>query len=196
SPHSRGPTRGAPALVRGEGAGGRRGLHSFPTRRSSDLRAHRGGQSVRGPGDDRRRRVQRRGHGHPPGRPTGRPGHLRRAAAQPGRLGVRQAAGDPGRRGSRGRPRSTAVRKRRRARERRGIMSSKSGTPKKNMMLFAGRSHPELAEEVAKHLNVAITPQVARTFANGEIYVRYEESVRGVDAFVIQSFPPPINEWL
>ncbi|MFO7192371.1 MULTISPECIES: ribose-phosphate diphosphokinase [Thermocrispum] len=75
-------------------------------------------------------------------------------------------------------------------------MTSKSGTPKKNMMLFAGGSHPELAEEVAKHLNVAITPQVARTFANGEIYVRYEESVRGVDAFVIQSFPPPINEWI
>jgi ribose-phosphate pyrophosphokinase len=75
-------------------------------------------------------------------------------------------------------------------------MSLKSGTPKKNMMLFAGRSHPELAEEVAKHLNVSITPQVANTFANGEIYVRYEESVRGVDAFVIQSFPPPINEWI
>ncbi len=75
-------------------------------------------------------------------------------------------------------------------------MSSKSGTPKKNLMLFAGRSHLELAEEVAKCLNVTITPQQARTFANGEIFVRFEESVRGVDAFVIQSHCPPINEWV
>ncbi|MBA0125463.1 ribose-phosphate diphosphokinase [Haloechinothrix sp. YIM 98757] len=75
-------------------------------------------------------------------------------------------------------------------------MSPKSGTPKKNLMLFAGRSHHELAEEVAKHLNVSVTPQQARTFANGEIFVRFEESVRGVDAFVIQSQCPPINEWI
>jgi ribose-phosphate pyrophosphokinase len=75
-------------------------------------------------------------------------------------------------------------------------MSPKSGTPKKNLMLFAGRSHHELAEEVAKCLNVSITPQQARTFANGEIYVRFDESVRGVDAFVIQSHCPPINEWI
>ena len=43
---------------------------------------------------------------------------------------------------------------------------------------------PELAEEVAKHLNVAVTPQSAYDFANGEIFVRFEESVRGCDAFV------------
>ncbi|PXY26511.1 ribose-phosphate diphosphokinase [Prauserella sp. PE36] len=75
-------------------------------------------------------------------------------------------------------------------------MSPKSGTPKKNLMLFSGRSHVELAEEVAKHLNVTITPQTVHTFANGEIYVRFQESVRGTDAFVIQSYPPPINEWI
>lgn len=75
-------------------------------------------------------------------------------------------------------------------------MSPKSGTPKKNLMLFSGRSHIELAEEVAKHLNVTITPQDLYEFANGEIYVRYEESVRGSDAFLIQSFPAPINEWI
>ena len=62
-------------------------------------------------------------------------------------------------------------------------MSPKSGTPKKNLMLFSGRSHVELAEEVAKHLNVTITPQTLHSFANGEIYVRYQESVRGTDAF-------------
>ncbi|EHK88902.1 ribose-phosphate diphosphokinase [Saccharomonospora azurea] len=75
-------------------------------------------------------------------------------------------------------------------------MSPKSGTPKKNLMLFSGRSHVELAEEVAKHLNVTITPQTLHSFANGEIYVRFEESVRGTDAFVLQSFSPPINEWI
>ncbi|OQO92524.1 ribose-phosphate diphosphokinase [Saccharomonospora piscinae] len=75
-------------------------------------------------------------------------------------------------------------------------MSPKSGTPKKNLMLFSGRSHVELAEEVAKHLNVTITPQTVHSFANGEIYVRFQESVRGTDAFVLQSFSPPINEWI
>src|ERR671925_2046272 len=61
-------------------------------------------------------------------------------------------------------------------------------------MLFAGRSHPELAEEVAKHLDVTITPQSAYSFANGEIFVRFEESVRGCDAFVLQSHSAPIND--
>jgi ribose-phosphate pyrophosphokinase len=75
-------------------------------------------------------------------------------------------------------------------------MSSMSATPKKSLMFFAGRSHPELAEEVAKHLDVSITPQTAHDFANGEIFVRFEESVRGCDAFVIQSHCKPINDWL
>ncbi|MEU4316024.1 ribose-phosphate diphosphokinase [Nocardia sp. NPDC024068] len=66
----------------------------------------------------------------------------------------------------------------------------------KNLMLFAGRSHPELAEQVAKELDVHVTPQIARDFANGEIFVRFEESVRGSDAFVLQSFPAPLNQWL
>ncbi|MGJ7907649.1 ribose-phosphate diphosphokinase [Actinopolyspora sp. H202] len=69
-----------------------------------------------------------------------------------------------------------------------------SATPKKSLKLFSGRSHPELAEEVAKHLDVTVTPQAAYEFANGEIFVRYDESVRGCDAFVIQSHSSPINE--
>ena len=76
-------------------------------------------------------------------------------------------------------------------------MSTKTGgTPKKNLMLFSGRAHPELAEEVAKHLDVEITPQAAYDFANGETFVRFEESVRGCDAFVIQSHSAPINQWV
>src|SRR5690349_8048262 len=70
------------------------------------------------------------------------------------------------------------------------------GTPKKNLMLFGGRAYPELTEEVSKHLNVTVTPQQAYDFANGEIFVRFEESVRGCDAFVIQSHTAPINQWL
>src|SRR4030088_1143400 len=69
-----------------------------------------------------------------------------------------------------------------------------SATPKKSLMLFSGRAYPELAEEVAKHLDVTITPQSAYSFANGEIFVRFEESVRGCDAFVLQSHSAPIND--
>lgn len=67
---------------------------------------------------------------------------------------------------------------------------------RKNLMLFSGRAHPELAASVAEELGVKITPQTARDFANGEIFVRFEESVRGSDAFVLQSMPFPTNQWI
>ncbi|GAB3596409.1 Ribose-phosphate pyrophosphokinase [Corynebacterium faecale] len=66
----------------------------------------------------------------------------------------------------------------------------------KNLMLFSGRAHPELAEAVAADLGVEVTPMTARDFANGEIYVRFEESVRGSDCFVLQSHTQPLNKWL
>lgn len=66
----------------------------------------------------------------------------------------------------------------------------------KNMMLFTGRAHPELAEAVARELGIEITPTTARDFANGEIFVRFEESVRGSDCFVLQSHTQPLNKWL
>jgi ribose-phosphate pyrophosphokinase len=67
-------------------------------------------------------------------------------------------------------------------------------TTEKNLMVFSGRAHPELAEEVAAMLKTELVPTSAYDFANGEIYVRYEESVRGSDAFVIQSHTAPLNE--
>jgi len=76
------------------------------------------------------------------------------------------------------------------------VTVSMSSIPKKSLMLFSGRAHPELAEEIAKELDVTITPQQAYDFANGEIFVRFEESVRGSDAFVIQSHTDPINQWI
>jgi ribose-phosphate pyrophosphokinase len=67
---------------------------------------------------------------------------------------------------------------------------------RKTLQVFSGRAYPELAEEIAKYLDVTLTPQSAYEFANGEIFVRFEESVRGADAFVIQSCGPPINTWV
>jgi ribose-phosphate pyrophosphokinase len=67
---------------------------------------------------------------------------------------------------------------------------------RKSMTLFSGRAYPELAEEIAGYLGMSITPMTARDFANGEIFVRPEESVRGSDAFVIQSHTTPINHWV
>ncbi len=66
----------------------------------------------------------------------------------------------------------------------------------KELMLFSGRAFPDLAQEIADLLDSEIVPTRALTYANSEIYVRYEESVRGSDAFVIQSHPAPINEWI
>ena len=75
-------------------------------------------------------------------------------------------------------------------------MTGMKRTTEKNLMVFSGRAYPELAEEVADLLECGLVPQDARAFANGELYVRYEESVRGCDAFVIQSHTAPINEWI
>ncbi|MCW2665138.1 MAG: ribose-phosphate pyrophosphokinae [Frankiales bacterium] len=66
----------------------------------------------------------------------------------------------------------------------------------KNLLLFTGRAYPELAAEVAVDLGVAPVPTSAYEFANGEIFVRFEESVRGCDAFVLQSHTSPINTWV
>lgn len=64
----------------------------------------------------------------------------------------------------------------------------------KKMALLSGRAHPELAEQIAAELGIEVLPSSAYTFANGETYVRFNESVRGTDAFVIQSHPAPIND--
>ena len=73
-------------------------------------------------------------------------------------------------------------------------MSGIHRTPEKNLMVFTGRTHPALADAVAGELGIDLVPSSAYEFANGEIYVRYEESVRGCDAFVLQSHSTPINE--
>jgi ribose-phosphate pyrophosphokinase len=75
-------------------------------------------------------------------------------------------------------------------------MSAIRQTTNKSLMLFSGRAYPELATEIGGHLGVTPTPTASYEFANGELFVRFEESVRGCDAFVVQSHTAPINTWL
>ena len=67
---------------------------------------------------------------------------------------------------------------------------------KKNLILVAGRGHPELSIEVAQHLHVPLGEVALSTFANGEIYCRYGENIRGADVFVFQSHADAINDRL
>jgi len=69
-----------------------------------------------------------------------------------------------------------------------------SSPSERQLVLVAGRAHPELAEAVARGLDIDLLPTTAYTFANGELYVRFGESVRGTDCFVLQSHAAPINE--
>ena len=64
------------------------------------------------------------------------------------------------------------------------------------MLLVSGRAYPELAEEVAACLGIKPTPTKLFDFANGEIFVRFLDSVRGCDVFALQSHTSPINEWI
>ncbi|MEX0657842.1 MAG: ribose-phosphate diphosphokinase [Egibacteraceae bacterium] len=65
---------------------------------------------------------------------------------------------------------------------------------KKRMQIFSGRGHPELAHEVVDHLGMRLGDVDIHRFANGEIYCRYRENVRGSDVFVIQTHCAPVNE--
>ena len=67
-------------------------------------------------------------------------------------------------------------------------------TGEKKLMLVSGRAHPELAEEVAEQLGIGVVPTKTFDFANGEIYVRFLESARGADCFLMQSHTAPINK--
>jgi ribose-phosphate pyrophosphokinase len=57
---------------------------------------------------------------------------------------------------------------------------------KKRLVLVSGRAHPELAARIADKLGVSLAGATLKTFADGEVYCRYEESVRGADVFIVQ----------
>ena len=65
---------------------------------------------------------------------------------------------------------------------------------RKKLMIFSGRSYPELGRQIAGHLGISLGKVDLKTFSNGELYVRYEDSVRGCDAFVLQTCSEPINK--
>ena len=56
----------------------------------------------------------------------------------------------------------------------------------KRLMLFSGRANPELANKIADRLNVDLGPVTLKTFSNGEVYCRFDESIRGADVFIVQ----------
>ena len=118
-------------------------------------------------------------------RSHGRPGWRARRSSAPSmrtsRAGPRAAQRKNGSRGT------TA-----RTRQRRGERMS----VEQRMMVFSGPSNPEFAEGIARHLGVELGNVKIRKFANGEIYVRYLESVRGADVFLIQSMCEPVNDTL
>ena len=66
--------------------------------------------------------------------------------------------------------------------------------PSKRLMVFAGRSHPGLAERIAENLGVELGEIELHTFANGESYCRYDESIRGADVFLVQTGCDPVDQ--
>jgi ribose-phosphate pyrophosphokinase len=68
--------------------------------------------------------------------------------------------------------------------------------PSKRLMVFSGRSHPGLARSMVDHLGLELGEVELETFANGETYCRYGESIRGADVFIVQTGCPPIDKHL
>lgn len=70
------------------------------------------------------------------------------------------------------------------------------GRPDKRLAVVTGRAYPELAEETVKCLGTELLETTAYDFANGEMYVRFAQPVRGADVFVLQAHTEPINKWV
>ena len=66
----------------------------------------------------------------------------------------------------------------------------------KRLIIVSGRAHPQLAKDVASELGTQVLSSTAYDFSNGETYVRFNESVRGCDVFVVQSHGDRVNDWL
>src|SRR5918999_4698472 len=69
--------------------------------------------------------------------------------------------------------------------------------PSGKLMLFSGRSNPDLAAEIAEVLGIQLGDVELETFANGETYCRFHESIRGADVFIVQSgYGQAVNDHL
>jgi ribose-phosphate pyrophosphokinase len=75
-------------------------------------------------------------------------------------------------------------------------MSTLQVAGRKSLVLLSGGAFPELADAIGEHIGVTVTETTRRVFANGELFIRPNESVRGTDAFVVQSHTTPINDWV
>ena len=76
------------------------------------------------------------------------------------------------------------------------MSSTVPGPNRHPLVLAAGRAHPELANDVAKELGIELLGVSAYDFANSETYVRFSDSVRGMDLFLLQSHTMPVNQWI
>ena len=68
--------------------------------------------------------------------------------------------------------------------------------PRKRLVVVSGSSHPELAGRIADHLGVDLGARELKTFADGETYCRYDDSVRGADMFIVQTAARPVAQHL
>ena len=68
--------------------------------------------------------------------------------------------------------------------------------PTHDIKIFSGRSNPQLAQDIARYLGTEVGPMIVKNFADGEIYVKVQESVRGDDVFIVQPLCKPVNEHL
>ncbi len=68
--------------------------------------------------------------------------------------------------------------------------------PTHDIKIFTGRSNPQLAADIAEYLGTEVGPMIVKNFADGEIYVKVQESVRGDDVFIVQPLCKPVNEHL
>ncbi|HEU5266562.1 MAG TPA: ribose-phosphate diphosphokinase [Jatrophihabitans sp.] len=75
-------------------------------------------------------------------------------------------------------------------------MSTLEVAGRKSLVLVSGGAYPQLAEEIAAHIGVTVTATTRRRFANGELFIRPNDSVRGTDAFVVQAHTTPVNDWV
>lgn len=64
------------------------------------------------------------------------------------------------------------------------------------LRLFAGSANIPLAQEVARYLGMGLGPMVRKSFADGEIYIQVQESIRGCDVYLIQPTCRPVNDHL
>jgi ribose-phosphate pyrophosphokinase len=69
-------------------------------------------------------------------------------------------------------------------------------TPNKRLMLVAGRSNPELAHKIGEKIGCELGEVTLKTFASGETYCRYEDSIRGADIFIVQTASMPVDQHL